>query len=196
MNNGCNGIIEPVEYMGKQMFQSCRYNPNKESDFSKMSFKSDNEKRIIFSPLMLPNVLIPRIDEVTNEKYYVRFTPQTIEKIQRKFMIEQRLRETNLEHSNRKFNDIAMVESWIVTGPKDKAYELGYTEQQVPIGSWFGAYQVLETPEGDTIWNDFIKTGKVKGVSVEGEFMLKFSRIGEDEILLSRITDILSQYFS
>jgi hypothetical protein len=194
MNNGCNGIIEPVEYMGKQMFQSCRYNPNKESDFSKMSFKSDNEKRIIFSPLMLPNVLIPRLDDVTNEKYYVRFTPQTIEKIQRKFMVEQRLRDTNLEHSKRKFNDIAMVESWLVTGPSDKAYELGYTEQQVPIGSWMAGYQILDTKEGDMIWNDFIKTGKVKGFSVEGEFMLKFSRIDKDEMILSQIIDILSQY--
>ena len=194
LDNGCNGIIEPVEYMGKQMFQACKYNAKKQSDFSKVTFKSDNEKRIIFSPLMLPNVLIPRLDDVTNEEYYVRFTPQTIEKIQRKFMVEQRLRDTNLEHSNRTFNDIAMVESWLVTGPSDKAYELGYTEQQVPIGSWMAGYQVLDTKEGDMIWNDFIKTGKVKGFSVEGEFMLKFSRIDKDEILLSQIIDILSQY--
>jgi hypothetical protein len=109
-------------------------------------------------------------------------------------MVEQRLRDTNLEHSNRTFNDIVMVESWLVTGPSDKSYELGYTEQQVPIGSWMAGYQVLDTKEGDMIWNDFIKTGKVKGFSVEGEFMLKFSRIDKDEILLSQIIDILSQY--
>ena len=96
--------------------------------------------------------------------------------------------------SKRTFNDIAMVESWLVTGPSDKAYELGYTKQQVPIGSWMAGYQVLDTKEGDMIWNDFIKTGKVKGFSVEGEFMLKFSRIDKDEILLSQIIDILSQY--
>ncbi len=161
-----------------------------------MVFKSNEEKRMIYTPLMLPNVLIPRLDENTGEKYFVKFTPETIEKIQRKFMIEQRQRDTNLEHTNRKFNDVVLVESWIVTSENDKIYDLGFNQQQVPIGSWAGAFYILPTKEGDMIWNDLIKTGKVKGVSVEGEFMLKFFRetFGKtgDDILLDEIIKILN----
>ena len=196
--NGCGGIIEPVEYMGKQMYQSCTYNSKQKSDFSRMEFKSDDDKRMIYTPLMLPNILIPRLDETTGEKYFVKFKPETIEKIQRKFMIEQRQRDTNYEHTNKKFNDVVLVESWIVTGEKDKIYDLGFNQQQVPIGSWVGGYYVLPTKEGDMIWNDMIKTGKVKGVSVEGEFLLKFFRQDfskmSDDVLLEEIYNIINEY--
>jgi hypothetical protein len=108
-------------------------------------FKADDEQRMIYTPLMLPNILIPRIEN--DETYFVRFKPEVIEKIRNKFMIEGRLRASNLEHSDQKFNDIVMVESWIVTGPMDKVYQLGFTEQQVPFGSWIGGYKILDTEE-------------------------------------------------
>ena len=110
-------------------------------------------------------------------------------------MIEQRLRSTNYDHSNHKFNDIVMVESWIVSGDKDKAYQLGFTKEQVPVGSWMGGYKVLETEEGDIIWNDYIKSGKVRGLSVEGEFLLKFSaqKFDKYDVVLDKIIDILKQ---
>jgi hypothetical protein len=193
--NGCGGITESVMYAGKKMFQACSYSSSKKEEFTKMNFASDDEKRMIYTPLMLPNILIPRLDDVTGEKYYVKFTPETIEKIQKKFMIEGRQRETNLEHTNKSFNDIVMVESWIVTSQNDKIYSLGFTQKQVPIGSWCGGYYVLPTKQGDMIWNDLIKTGKVKGVSVEGIFELKFfmEQFGKtkDDVLLKEIIDIL-----
>ena len=164
-----------------------------QQNMSKHIFKSDTEQRMLFSPLMVPNVLIPRVEN--GEKYFVRFKPEVIEKIQRKFMIEKRLNSTNYEHSDYKFNDLVMVESWIITGPKDKAYQLGFTEKQAPIGSWMGGYKILDTEEGDIIWNDYIKSGKVKGLSVEGEFLLKFSSqdFSREENLLRRINDILKE---
>ena len=164
-----------------------------QQNMSKQQFKSDDEKRMLYSPLMLPNVLIPRMEN--GEKYFVRFTPESIEKIQRKFMIEQRLRSNNYEHSEQKFNDVVMVESWIVSGDKDKAYELGFTKEQVPVGSWMGGYKILDTEEGDVIWNDYIKSGKVRGLSVEGEFLLKFSAqsFNKHDIVLERVINILKQ---
>jgi len=195
--NGCGGIVEPVEYMGKRMYQSCSYNSYKKEDFNKVNFSSDDEKRMVYTPLMLPNILIPRLDETTGEKYFVKFTPETIEKIQRKFMIEGRLRDTNYEHTDKTFNDVVMVESWIVTTDNDKTYDMGFTKEQVPLGSWMGAYYILPTKEGNKIWNEMIKTGKVKGVSVEGLFNLKFFKDyfskTEDDILLEEIIDLLNQ---
>ena len=159
---------------------------------SKMGFKSDDEKRMVYSPLMIPNILIPRLDD-NNEKYFVRFTPQVIEKIQNLYMIEKRLDKTNYEHTENKMESVVMVESWIVSGESDKSYELGFTKDNVPMGTWMAGFKVLDTEEGDYIWNEFIKKGKVKGFSVEGNFIMNFSAQNNDEYLLQEIINIIKQ---
>lgn len=158
----------------------------------KQDFKSENEKRMIYSPLMIPGILIPRLDE-NNEKYFVKFKPEAIEKMQQLYMLEKRMDKTNYEHSKKKLPSVVMVESWIVTGEKDKAFELGFNRDDIPNGTWMGGFKVLNTPEGDYLWNEFIKTGKLKGFSVEGEFLMKFSRQKNDEYLLSEIINILNK---
>jgi hypothetical protein len=188
---GCGGVVEEVEYMGKKQFQACSY--RKQEKMKSIGFKAEDEKKMLYSPLMVPGILIPRLDENTGERYFVRFTKETIEKIQQKFMIEQRLRKTNYEHTNHKFNDIIMVESWLVSGDSDKAYSLGYSKEDIPVGTWMVGYKILDTPEGDTLWNDYIKTGKVRGLSAEGEFLMKFSREKTDEYLLEQIINIIQQ---
>ena len=190
---GCGGIYEQMEIDGKTMFQSCSTKMKKETPKQEQIFATVKEKRMVYTPLMIPNILIPRMDDVSGERYFVKFTPEVIEKIQQKFMIEQRLRDTNLEHTEKKFSDAVMVESWIVNGESDKSYTLGFTKDQIPVGTWMGGYKVLETEEGDEIWDKYIKTNKVKGASVEGNFILNFSRIKTDEYLLDEIINILKQ---
>jgi hypothetical protein len=51
----------------------------------------------------------------------------------------------------------------------------------------------LDTEEGDYIWNEFIKKGKVKGFSVEGNFIMNFSAQNNDEYLLQEIINIIKQ---
>lgn len=189
---GCGGIYESVMFEGKQRFQACSYKAQKKEKGDAL-FRAVVEKKMIYTPLMLPNILIPRLDEVTGERYFVKFSPETIEKIQQKFMIEQRMRDTNYEHTDKKFQDLVMVESWIVDGDSDKAYSLGYTPQQIPKGAWMAGYKVLDTDEGNEVWNKYIKTGKVKGASVEGNFLLNFSRSKNDEYLLEQIINIIKE---
>ena len=189
---GCGGITEEIEMSGNRMYMACSSNMKK-VETEKQLFKAESDRRMIYTPLMIPNILIPRLDEITGEKYYVKFTPETIQKIQQKFMTEQRLRETNLEHSEIKFKDIVMVESWIVGAGQDKAYTLGFTKQQIPFGTWMAGYKVLDTDEGNKVWNDFIKPGKVKGASVEGNFILNFSQEKTDEYLLNEIINVIKQ---
>jgi len=160
---------------------------------SQQTFKADTEKRMVYSPLMIPNMLIPRLDDVSNEKYYVKFTPQVIEKIQNLYMIEKRMDKTNYEHTDEKMSAVVMVESWLVSGKSDKAYQLGFNRDNIPDGTWMGGFKVLDTKEGDNIWNNFIKTGKVKGFSVEGNFITNFSRLKNDEYLLQEIINILNK---
>ena len=159
---------------------------------SKMGFKADDEKRMVYSPLMIPNILIPRLSD-DGEKYFVKFTPQVIEKIQNLYMIEKRLDKTNYEHSDNKIDSVVMVESWIVSGDSDKSFQLGFSRDNIPDGTWMGGFKVLDTEEGDYIWNEYIKKGKVKGFSVEGNFIMNFSRQDNDEYLLQEIINIIKQ---
>ena len=172
--------------------ENCEISTEEQIEYKKAKFKSDEEQRMLYSPLMVPGILIPRVEN--GEKYFVRFTKKAIEKIQRKFMIEQRLRDTNLEHdSKQSFKDMVMVESWLVNGTSDKAFTLGYKPKEIPEGTWMVGYKVLDTPEGNVIWNDFIKTGKVKGLSAEGAFLMNFQQINTSEYLLEEIINILNQ---
>ena len=169
----------------------CKPNLNKNTE---QLFAAKTEERMIYTPLMIPDILIPRIDEVTNEKYYVKFTPQTIVSIRDKFMSELRNRMTNYEHSDKKFEDLVLVETWIIKGEKDKSYELGFTQEQLPFGTWMSAYKVLDTPEGNEVLK-LIKERKIQGASVEGNFLLNFSREKRDEVILNKVIDILNSFY-
>jgi len=46
----------------------------------------------------------------------------------------------------------------------------------VPVGTWMGSVKV----DNDDIWNDYVKTGKVKGFSIEGYFADKLERPNEE----------------
>lgn len=190
---GCGGVYETVQHTGQWLFQACSTNMKKQDVDKSQMFSMLEEKRMVYMPLMIPNILIPRMDETTGERYFVRFKPETIEKIRDKFMSELRNRETNLEHSDKKFKDAVMVESWIVTSENDKVYDLGFTKEQIPLGTWFAGYKILDTEEGNELWTKYIKTNKVKGGSVEGNFLLNFSRQKTDEYLLEQIINIIKQ---
>ena len=43
----------------------------------------------------------------------------------------------------------------------------------LPKGTWFGLFKI----DNDDFWNDYIKQGKVKGVSVEGYFVNKLTKL-------------------
>ena len=71
----------------------------------------------------------------------------------------------NIEHNSGELvDDVFLAETWLVENPeKDKSVEYGFS----PIkGQWFGIYKV----NNDEVWKNYIKTGKVKGFSVEGFF--------------------------
>ena len=67
----------------------------------------------------------------------------------------------------------------------------------VPVGTWMGSVKV----NNDDVWNEYVKTNKVKGFSIEGYFADKMETpkdktlnelMSEDDILLNKIKDILN----
>jgi len=130
-----------------------------------------DEKRLVATPIMIPNKLIPRRDE-NGDKYYVFFSEETIKEIAYRFAQSKLADSINHEHDmNSMVDDIYLAESWIVDEPtNDKSNTFGYKLEK---GSWFGLFKI----DNEEYWNDYIKNGKVKGVSVEGFFVNKLSAL-------------------
>ena len=127
-------------------------------------FSANKDKYEIAGPLMVADKLIPRFDEEGN-KYFVFFDAEGIKKLSYKLMKNKLIDSVNIEHdSDKPIDDLTLVESWLVTDPKnDKSNSYGY---ELTKGSWFGIYKV----NSKEIWDKYIKTGAVKGFSVEGIF--------------------------
>jgi hypothetical protein len=131
------------------------------------AFASIEEKQMVIGPAMVPNKLIVRKDEEGNP-YYVYFSEEAIKRIAYKMMADKVIDKVNIEHDGQKFVDGAyLVESWIVDDPeKDKSLLYGFTPVK---GQWMTMYKI----DDKDIWDKYIKTGKVKGFSVEGYFSEK-----------------------
>ena len=130
-------------------------------NFSKQYFA---DKQILVGPAMVPNQMIYRMDE--DGSYYVYFSEETIEKIAYKYMEKKYTDSANIEHNGYEpLKDVFVVESWIVKDPKrDKS--MVYTGKEWPMGTWFVTMKV----KNSEVWNDYVKTGLVRGFSVEGFF--------------------------
>ena len=119
------------------------------------------DKRLLLGPVLIPDKLIPRVDDETGEEYDITFTPETIEKAAHLYMQRQNNNNATLEHEG-DVEDISTVESWIVNDPeKDKSVKFG---MHYPKGTWMAMMKV----NNPTIWQDYVKTGKIKGFSIEG----------------------------
>jgi hypothetical protein len=139
------------------------------------------EKKIIMGALLVPDKQIYRRDE-ENGEYMIYFSKDTIRQCMEMFFKNGNQSNATFEHLEA-ITGLTMVESWIVEDTekdKSKLYELN-----VPVGTWMGTIKV----DNENIWNDFIKTGLVKGFSIEGYFADKaktpLSKVDEveDEII-------------
>jgi hypothetical protein len=150
----------------------------------------DKEKKILMGPLLIPNKPIYR--NGSEGDYYIYFSKETIEKASQMFLQNGNQSNSTLEHA-KALNGLTLVESWIVEDKaKDKTALYGL---DVPVGTWVGSVKV----NNDKVWNEFVKTKKVKGFSIEGYFADKMEApkeaIEEEmaEHLLSKIKTIITQ---
>lgn len=127
----------------------------------------DKEKRILLGALLIPNKPIYRRNG--EEEYYIYFSRDTVRKASELYLMRGNQNNSTLEHQY-EINGLSLVESWIVEDKqKDKS---AYYGMDLPIGTWMGAVKV----NNDEIWNEYVKTGKVKGFSIEGYFVDKAER--------------------
>jgi len=160
------------------------------------SFKAiDEEKRVLTGIAMRPNMNIARRDDKGN-LYYGFFSEETVVKAAELFFKQNsNANNTNLEHEF-EVEGVFVFESWIVADPKlDKSAALGFTN--VKKGDWFVSMKI----ENDLVWENYLKTGLIKGFSVEVrptvtevEVLSALSAIVEDETLTEddKINKLLS----
>lgn len=147
--------------------------------------KVDDEKRILMGAALIPNKNIYRRNG--EDEYYIFFSDATVKKASELFLMNSNQNNATLEHQ-KKINDLSVVESWIVEDTEmDKSKKYGLN---APVGTWMVSMKV----NNDTIWNDFVKTGKVKGFSIEGYFADKLEmslQLEKEQELIQKIKDII-----
>ena len=119
----------------------------------------DDEKQIVYSVAMRPNMLIPR-KNINGEPAMVFYTEETIADLQQNFFKKNYHNGATVNHDGKVREDMYIFESWIVQDPeKDKATLLG---MQVQKGDWVTAQKI----ENAEVWQD-VKSGKLTGFSIE-----------------------------
>ena len=152
----------------------------------------DAEKRILMGPVLIPDKPIFRKQMMGGEmqEFYVYFSKNTVSRASQMFLMKGNQGKATLEH-DMALQGICMVESWIKEDmEKDKSAIYGMTD---PIGTWMGCLKVTN----DEIWNDYVKTGRVKGFSIEGYFADKsmpLSKVETDDEKLAKVIDILTEF--
>jgi hypothetical protein len=125
-------------------------------------FFANEEKRIIFSVALRPDKLIFRKD-VNGEPANVFFSRETVEKLQQSFFKNNAKGKAKFNvHHEKEFSDVYPIESWIVNDPEiDKSKTL--LMEDVQQGDLILGYKI----DNDEVWEKFVKTGEVDGLSVE-----------------------------
>lgn len=191
-------LDEMQEMMGIQAI-SIVENPAIEEDFvalktQKIEFATQNEeKRILMGAALIPNKPIYR--RAGEEEFYVYFSKDTIRKASELFFQNGNQNKSTLEHEA-ELQKLSVVESWIVEDEvQDKSRLYG---MEMPVGTWMISMKV-NNPD---IWENYVKTGKVKGFSIEGYFVDKVNfnkqemevlEEQEAELILSQIKAVIKK---
>ena len=130
--------------------------------------KVDEEKRMLVSPALIPNKQIFRHDPNTDSDYYVYFSPDTVRKASELYLKHNNHHKATYQHQDR-VSGVLTVESWIKEGDSDKSKLYGY---DLPNGTWFVKMKI----ENDELWQE-IKSGNLRGLSIEGYFTNKFEQM-------------------
>ena len=160
-------ILDEAEMMaGVQAISIVEY-PAIEENFVKLSkdqeiklAEVDSERRILMGPALIPNKTIYRKNG--EDEYYIYFSKDTIRKVSEMFLTKGNQNKSTLEHQI-DLQGLSVVESWIVEGEQDKSRAFG---MEVPEGTWMVSMKVYN----EDVWEKYVKTGKVKGFSIEGYF--------------------------
>ena len=149
--------------------------------------KVDEEKRMLISPALIPNKQIFRHDPNTDSDYYVFFSKATVRKASELYLKHNNHHKATYQHQDR-VSGVLTVESWIKEGDSDKSKLYGY---DLPNGTWFVKMKI----ENDELWQK-IRSGELKGLSIEGYFTNKFEQMQKKEFTNEEVKTALKELLS
>jgi hypothetical protein len=183
-DKGCGGLMwdawggtEGIEWASRKL-ETIR----KEQKMSNQRFQTDDEKRVVIGPAMVPDLKIFRRDKEGNP-YYVYFTSETIKLIAEKYMRNKYIDNNDTEHNGKAAEDVYVVESWIKEDENDKSNKYGYND--LPIGTWFVSMKV----KNDDVW-EMVKKKELNGFSVSG-FFEEIESFYKEQEFLKQLSEIL-----
>jgi len=182
-SEGCGGLM--VDAWGGQAGIEWAQNKLEElnkTNMSKQKFQTDEEKKMVVGPAMVPDLKIFRRDLFGNP-YYVYFSADTIKMIAEKYMRNKYIDNNDENHNGKAVSDVYVVESWIKEDKEDKSNKYGYGD--LPIGTWFVSMKV----KNDEVWNK-VKNGELKGFSVSGYFE-EIAEFAKEQMFLQEVAKIL-----
>lgn len=180
-------------------------NPAMEGNFialskeAKIEFKTVNEdKQLLIGLVLEPNKPIYR--NQGGEEFNIIFTEDVVTKLAHNFQEKGFQNNSTLEHQDDlQLKDVTFAESWIVEDVlKDKQANYGLS---YPKGSWL----VMMKIHNKDMWDGFIKTGIVKGFSVDALVNLKevnlkseieMSKVELNESVFDKFKLILSEFLA
>ena len=136
----------------------------------------DKEQRILMGLVLEPNKPVYR--NQGGEEFNIVFNEETIKELSHNFFKLGYQQNSTIEHEKEnKIDGVTFVESWIVEDSEiDKSANFGFS---YPKGSWIATMKV----DSDEVWNNYVKTGKVQGFSVDALLSL-------EEVKLSRMQTV------
>ena len=133
----------------------------------------DKQKKILMGAALVPNKNIYRRNG--EDEYYIFFSEDTVRQASQLFLMRGNQNKSTLEHQAELYG-LSVVESWIIEDEvHDKSRKYG---MDLPIGTWMVSMKV----NNDEVWDNYVKTGLVKGFSIEGYFT--------DKIAMSKLEEI------
>jgi hypothetical protein len=152
---------------------------------------ANEEKRIVVGPVLIPNQLIMRNDPDGGEPFNIMFEAETITEIHEKFIKNGFQNNSTIEHDGKFIEDVTFTETWIKEDEvHDKSVMYGFKQ---PVGTLFAMQKI----NNDEVWNDYIKTGKVKGFSIDGtKFGLEKINLNTNYMNLEAIANAIKEGFA
>jgi hypothetical protein len=106
-------------------------------------YLSDDYKREVVSPLLVPEQLIYR--RINDTELYIKYSAEVIKQLALNFVFGGKTNNVTLDHLN-KINDVKLLELWISEESNDKSKVMyGY---ELPLGTLYVHYKILN----DTLW--------------------------------------------
>lgn len=149
------------------------------------------EKRMLYGPILIPDKLILRVNEV-GEEYYMKMSADTVRKLAHSYQFNHLQGSTKIDHTLA-VSGCMLVETWIKEFDSDKSVGFGMDE---PVGTWFGGMSITN----DAVWAG-IKDGTHKGFSVEVDLVIDdveeveidISKSDDDDAIVSEIEKALRE---